>query len=265
MIVNLITIRSFNFSSSSMARPLLTNRVAVIASLAIAVFTCSAYWIYQKIAQRRLATRELQLDTEQRTIEAAGRYFPVKGQFDPSYLDFSHKRLEREWHALEPLLRSERGWDNPILITKFSALMEQAREEIDLIFHQVDELTEDHPEKAATMARMLADQGTTYNFCYKYFRCSLTQFYHLARGRVHIQNNRYRLPQTVTEEAKASFYTPGTPQYRWREIYNQFCAKLDHYQMKEAMRRKDGRFVNWAEPDLVPTAPFLPFPDTTPT
>lgn len=267
MIVNLTNASSFSSSFSSIANSILTNRlVIVITSIAVSLFTLySTYWIYQRSVQRRLEARELTLDAEQKAIEAAGRYFPIKGEFDPSYLEFSHQRIGREWQTLMPLLSSEAAWDNPTIIAKFSALMERAKEEIDLIFHQADELTDNAPQKAATMARLLADQGTTYNFCHKYFRCSVTQFYHLARGRVHINKNRYQRPEFITEEVKAPFYTAGTPQYRWREIYNQFCTKLDFYQMKEAMRRKDERFVNWAVPDLVPTAPFLPFPDTIPT
>lgn len=267
MIVNLTATSSFNSSLSTIVSSIKTNRlVAVITAIAASLFTLySAYWLYQRSIQRRLEARELARDTEQKTIEATGRYFPVKGQFDPSYLEFSHERIEREWNALMPLLKNEEAWDNPLTIAKFSALMEKAKEEIDLIFHQVDELTEDHPQKAIIMAKLLADQSSDHNFCHKYFRRSITQFYHLARGRVYIQNNRYRYPPLITEEAKASFYTAGTPQYRWRELYNQFCAKLDDYQMKEAMRRKDGRFVNWAEADLEPTTPFLPFPDTIPT
>ncbi len=267
MIVNLTAASSFSSSLSTIVSSITTNRlVTFITAIAASIFTLySVYRLYQRTAQRRLEARELALDTEQKTIEAAGRYFPVKGQFDPRYLDFSHQRIVREWNALMPALNNEGAWDNPLIIAKFSALMEKAKEEIDLIFHQVDELTENHPQKAAKMARLLADQDPSYNFCHHYFRQSITQFYHLARGRVHIQNNRYRLPQFITEEAKASFYTAGTPQYRWRELYNQFCAKLNDYQMKEAMSREDGRFVNWAEPDLESTAPFLAFPDTIPT
>lgn len=239
--------------------------ILVISTLATAILSVFFFYkIQQPLSQWRWNKVEREDEAAQKTREAAGRYFPIKGQFDPDYLNRFHQRLQERWMNLMSSLRNKESWKDPAFIKQFSALMEKANEEINLIFHQVDELTEGVSNKAERMARILASQGE-YNFCYKYFRYSVTQFYHLARNYTFINRNRYVCPNEISDTEKTVFFTPGTPQYRWREIYLNFCQKLDQYEMKEEMRRIDQRFVHWAEPDLDWRQPFPAFPDTTPT
>ncbi|WP_068466748.1 hypothetical protein [Candidatus Protochlamydia phocaeensis] len=248
--------------------------IAVISAVAagiIALFSFyKLYSLYKHYVLWPQRIRKLNEEgiAEKRVREAAGRYFPIKGVFDSDPLERSHDRLVCMWNTFHSRLTHKEAWKDPVLITQFTHLMERAGDEIDLIFHQLDELTENEPDKPAKMANILTFQAyarTDYNFCYKYFRCSVTQLYHLARGYVYFNGNYYQGTRNITDAEKAPFYTPGTPQNRWREIYNRFCEKIDLYHMRGTLQEQDERFLNWANPDLRMEDPFSPFPDTTPT
>lgn len=267
---SLFALPSFFYKQLSNREKLIAAVSAVAAGI-IALFSLyKLYPLYNHYVlwPRRIRALSEEGLIEKRVREAAGRYFPVKGVFDSAPLERSHGRLLGMWNTFHSRLTSKEAWKDPVLIEQFTYLMERAGDEIDLIFHQLDELTENETDKPAKMANILTFQAyarSDYNFCYKYFRCSVTQLYHLARGYVYFHGNYYRMPRTLTDAEKALFYTPGTPQNRWREIYNQFCGKIDSYQMRDALQRQDQRFINWAEPDLRMEDPFVPFPDTTPT
>lgn len=186
-------------------------------------------------------------------------------------LEVSHARLEKLAADIKNRMTDKKVWSDPMFVEQVSAFMEAAYDEMELYYSHLEKKAGgDRDKMAATMQGAYDDEETadSADYTFTYFYDSLTEMYHLARSYASItaspdQRGRkvfHFSPLTAFEEEP--FFEPGTFQYRWRELYNSFCQKLDEYDLKD--RLGDGRFANWSQPDDC-SVDFYGFPDTRPT
>lgn len=170
-------------------------------------------------------------------------------------LEVSHARLEKMSDAIKNKMASKEAWSNPAFIEEVSTFMEAGFEEIELFYSQLEE------RHGGDRDKMADEIKNTSIYTFNYFYDSLTEMYHLARSYTTIAGNAYHF-SSLTDEDQEPFFDESTPQYRWRELYNSFCQKLDDYDLRA--RLKNGRFVNWSIPDDCFVDEYG-FPDTRPT
>jgi hypothetical protein len=177
-------------------------------------------------------------------------------------MEKSHTKLEKMAESIRNEMTSKDVWSSPPFIEKVSQFLAAALEEIDLIYSTLEK---NHNNDADIMAKALIQQvesdldDVVYSF--PYFYDSLTEMYHLARSCAYIESNHYRFP-SLEKEDQDPFFNPDNEKSRWREIYNNFCNKLDEHNLRNKLR--DGRFANWSVSDTGFVKTYG-FPDTRPT
>ena len=191
--------------------------------------------------------------------------FPLDGAIS---LEVSHARLVKKSDAIKNKMVSKETWSKPEFIEEVSAFMEAAFAEIELFYALLEER---HGGDRDKMAKAMIRQSLSYPddgeindttiYAFNYFYDSLTEMYHLARSYSSIAGNAYHF-SSLTDEDQEPFFDENTPQYRWRELYNSFCQKLDDYGLRTHL--KDSRFENWSVLDDCFVDDYG-FPDTRPT
>ncbi|MFI5344707.1 MAG: hypothetical protein ACHQUC_10880, partial [Chlamydiales bacterium] len=182
-------------------------------------------------------------------------------------------------------------WKDAEFIQEFSVCMENGYKEMILYYQQLKERHHNDPDKmttamvlrfiqAAPRCNLTAEQAEALNkedptnYCSKYFFDSITDMYHLARGCCYCEDAKVvekgkqpesvkRYTQQLSHEDQAPYFTTGTPQYRWRMLYNDFCEMIDRHGLREHLGYKDQRFLHWSVPDTN-FVEFYSSPDTTP-
>jgi hypothetical protein len=193
---------------------------------------------------------------------------PWLREFDRSWfrnsdaLEKSHQTLAKMSQEIKQKMYSDTIWDDPIFIQEISLFMELAYAEVELFYRElINAANGDTKKMVELMGHQQRKKGEP-NYCYYYFRNSLTEMYHLARCRVSF--NQEGIPQIswLSLNDVVPYFQPGTPQFHWRELYNQFCQKLNDHQLRFALT--DERFSQWAQPDLNQLDDFN-FPKVQPT
>lgn len=173
-------------------------------------------------------------------------------------------------------------WQNPEFVQDFSNAMENAYRYSEIYFRQLSQ--ECNADPRAMVDRMILQPqndtvGNRQNFCHTFFYLPL--LYTQARGCVsHIttqERERYgmeddepsflRPAPSLSEAQQAPYFQPGTPQYRWRELHNAFCDKLDALKLRpllNGIQNGDKRFSRWAQHDVKMVRKYGP-KDTLPT
>jgi hypothetical protein len=188
-------------------------------------------------------------------------------------LAISHVQLEKMIKSIKEQMISKNIWENRAFIKEVSKFMEAAYEEVENIFI---ELTDRYGTDAKIIAQVMANQSSDdaleedrVVYSYIYFYDSLTHIYHLARSNAHFKEHPQGRTEIVFSPLKDQdqdpYFNSDAPQYRWRMLYNDFCNKLDEIDgLRKALEKRDGRFVNWAQPDEKRVASYG-YPDTRPT
>lgn len=193
-------------------------------------------------------------------------------------LNLSHARLDKMATSLKDRMTSKEVWTNPAFIAEVSSFMEAAYQEIEMFYEHLEErYDKDSSQIARAMAQdQLCDvdgkeDKTGQFYFYFYFYNSLTEIYHLARSCTYLENHAIQKGakivhfSSLTDEDQVPYFTPDTPQYHWRMLYNQFCNKLDEIDgLREKLTKEDARFINWSKPDDEIVNEYL-FPHTRPT
>lgn len=196
--------------------------------------------------------------------------FPLDGEIS---LDVSHARLDKMATAIKNQMHSQRVWKDPDFISQVTSFMEAAYQEMEMFFEEIEERCDGD---SAKMAKAMAQQSLHENdlnsmYFPFYFYSSLTEMYHFARSCAYLEDSplgggrkRIQFP-SLTDEDQAPYFISGTPQYHWRELYNNFCNKLKEIEgLWDQLKREDQRFINWAQPDEELVEEYG-FPDTRPT
>ena len=102
-----------------------------------------------------------------------------------------------------------------------------------------------------TKAKALATQDS-YQYRTYYF---VTVAYHYFRS------NGMRNPDPAHA---ALFYSPGTKQNEWNQLYNDFCDRVRMHVIEADLQRADNRLYTWTAKDTGPNT-FYYEPDTLPT
>lgn len=190
-------------------------------------------------------------------------------------LDVADGQAWMKFALMTRKLTSKEIWKDPAFIQEVSEFMEEAYNVMVIYFNQLETR---HNGNRDEMAQVMVRQPQSYlgvsgdklpecikrdttDYCHRYFQGSLTDIYHLARGCQYLVDNpcvegemMMRCWSLDTED-QTPYFTTGTPQYRWRMLYNDFCQMLDRYGLREKLngsdntRGLDQRFGNWAKPD----------------
>lgn len=171
----------------------------------------------------------------------------------------SHKKMDDKASKLLMKMSKREIWQDPSFIIDVNMFMKDAYKEVKIYYSQLSMEANGDPKR---MAELMVDQGHYY--CRSYFRSSVIEMYHLARGCVHYAKRgedeiaRY-LP--LSYENQKPYFTPGTLQWEWRMLYNKVCKKIDDYGLRIYLDlpKEDGgdeRFGSSAVPDFafVPSA-----------
>lgn len=196
--------------------------------------------------------------------------FPVE---EGIFLDVSHARLDKMATVIKDQMCSKSMWKNRDFISQVTSFMEAAYQEIEMFFEEIEERYEGDP---ARMARAMAQEGPNDKDPYSlyfpfYFYGSLTEMYHYARSCAYLEDSLFgggrkkiNFPSLIDED-QDPYFTSGTPQFHWRQLYNDFCDKLNEIDgLCDHLKKEDERFINWAQPDKGPVKEYG-FPDTRPT
>jgi len=190
----------------------------------------------------------------------------------------------------EPVLArigsEESIWQDEGFIQEYSQVLEEYFTFMQLYFKDLEE--ESHHDVQAMRDRMIvqpqnrASRGFDINgqdYSYSFFPFS--SLYHFARScAIRYDRAEYasqmgigddeemplREKFELTEADQEPYFNPTKPQYRWRQLYNAFCAKVDENGLRSLLESRDGdtRFSNWSRPDLVMVKNYYN-PDTMPT
>lgn len=171
-------------------------------------------------------------------------------------LEVSHARLNKSAFAIKNRMTTKDIWKDPDFISKVDDFMEAAYQEMNLFFQELEDRYEKDPAKMAhAMAQGAAENESMYLTFY--FYSSLTDMYHLARSHAHLEhhglsnNKRIVRHSALDDTDQLLYYTLTTPQFHWRQLYNDFCDKLHQTEgLFDHLAKEDERFINWAEPDL---------------
>ncbi|MBS0616107.1 MAG: hypothetical protein JSR58_06110 [Verrucomicrobia bacterium] len=174
-------------------------------------------------------------------------------------------------------------WNNEQIINDFSQAMEKGYQFMDLYFKKLAQECEKNPNE---MKRRMIEQSQNFppdkqnqqeyariffmfplyykmarGWSYKYYTPGIFLNAEAARNYVVDPSKlEIRCARELTQEQNRPYFNPTKPQYRWRELYNAFCDKLDAYGLREA---RDTRFDNYSRHDTKKvTSVWL---DTTPT
>lgn len=175
------------------------------------------------------------------------------------------KPLMQQWRSIYLTLFSKHLWKKSDFVAKVDAYMINAEKVMGIYFEELQK--EGNVE--AMVAKMLdqnAFQENKTDFCYSYFDI-LFHIYHIARGCVYLDNLGHIHYPDLKEEEIAPYFTAGTPQERWRNVYNVFCSKVVDLGIKDELEKdpKIGQiYLNWAQQDLDQKAPFKANPDVLP-
>lgn len=189
------------------------------------------------------------------------------------------------WNHAQPILdqiqEKEDIWKDKTFIRDFSEVMENGYRFMELYFQELHQKCGDDVD-AIKREMILQPQNRStpgQDYCHTFF--GFTSLYHQARScATRLDRKEWgermgigldeamplREKNLLTPEDQEPYFNPTQPQYRWRQLYNAFCALVD----KDGLRSKleeiagDKRFSKWSRPDTY-TVPHYYFPDTTPT
>ncbi len=170
-------------------------------------------------------------------------------------------------------------WKDAQFIADFSELMEQNYRYMDLYFKTLAAECKNDPV-AMTERMIVQPQNRTgkekskLDYSYTFFGFSTR--YHLARGCACQVVPKYSIDpdeplpldyaESLTPEQQEPYFNPTKPQYRWRELYNTFCDKVDAYGLRVHLEagRGDQRFSSWSRHDTKKVKAYYE-PDSLPT
>lgn len=125
--------------------------------------------------------------------------------------------------------------------------------------------TSDEASFIDALTRQDSYQYRTYFYC--------TQMYHSLRGGIAWSAPPWNdqkpaglyLPKDPVDSTHfQDYYTQGTLQNSWNQLYNEFCDHVEMYVPLEALKKGDKRFFTWIKKDTGPQS-FKAVPDTLPT
>lgn len=153
-------------------------------------------------------------------------------QSHQTFLDLSDR-----WIAFISKLKSADCWENPAVRLECSQFIEDAYKEMYLLFQHAAKVANRDPERMAHIMFELTPVGD--NNSRGFFYRSITSMYFSARLSLYYfkkeDNGRYTkvYPDLnsglVSWSQSKSFFTPSTPEYRWRRLYNSACDLIDAY------------------------------------
>lgn len=157
--------------------------------------------------------------------------------------------------AFEEALKKHQDnpWEQEEVLQAADALMKTAYTISCLTLEDLKPFTE---QNKRTYAEALTVQDS---YQYRtFFYC--TQVYHWIRGEA-VWNDKgeyldhptrsviNRFPIFTTKAFAQTFYTDGTMQNSWNQLYNDFCDRVRSYVKEEDLRRADSRHVKWTQKD----------------
>lgn len=199
--------------------------------------------------------------------------------------EFSQSFNTKREAVLDRIDTDKAIWQDPTFIQDISLVMEEGYKYMDVYFRQIRE-EGGHAVNEIKDLMLLQSRGresgsTDQNYAFIFF--AFSTFYHLARccvTRLHESERQGRCryipleqkmplrPQnTLTNRDEEPYFNPTKPQYRWRELYNAFCTKIDDINGLRSLLEQSGsgrRYSNWSHPDLQKN-PLFYYPDTIPT
>ena len=88
------------------------------------------------------------------------------------------------------------------------------------------------------------DDGPRYIHCF--FRQSFVNVYHLARGLNALISRFYFVPE-ISREDETPYFSFGTPQFHWRQMYNTLRVCMERFGLNELYEG----YEEWTKPDLM--------------
>lgn len=180
-------------------------------------------------------------------------------------LDQFHRGVAQQRIALLNRIGSDRAiWQDPQFIQEFSALMENAYRYSEIYFRQLYQECSGDPQTMVDRMLLKPESGRLGNRQDYYNTFSyLPTLYYFARGcitradeskrEVLGLNPNERMPMKaavfVSEIEQRPYFDPSAPQYRWRELHNAFCAKLDQLNLRPLLNARH-ELSQLAERDL---------------
>lgn len=134
-------------------------------------------------------------------------------------------------------------WKNKELIELVDQFLSIAIVEAFYIFRDSYEKSGRNAREMKKLLHNQLDDGPHYIHCF--FHRSFVNVYHYARGMCTLVPRFYFNP-ALKRDDEEPFFTPGTPQYRWRQMYNSLQVVMDMY----GLTHMHANYINWTEPDL---------------
>jgi hypothetical protein len=235
--------------------------IVTIAAIAEWCLRCQFPYLRSELVD----AAETQIYTQ---ADQATPFTPPTYVLPPSFsINQSHAALRRRWYDFCSRITSSDKWQDPAIRREFGEILADAHQEMHLLFQHAARAAGNEPQR---MAQLMEDQHVWSdpdgeNYCRAFFYSSIGPMFYAVRMAEYYQRDGDRLfpardfyPQMETQlkwENAKPFFTPGTPEYRWRRLYNDACGLIDRYPgLKEALRRADSRFVFNAFPHHTPSA-----------
>lgn len=171
----------------------------------------------------------------------------------------SHDALSERWINFIGKLQSKENWKDMTIRAECGQLIEDAYVDMVLLLKHAAKTAKDNPAEMANLMFDLNRVGD--NYCLFFFYNSIGRMYFAAKLSLSFKKNQrngfdYIMPGSnqLTWKESGPFFTQGTPEYRWRRLYNAACALIDQYPgLREALDKKDHRFSTCAKPDYTPS------------
>lgn len=186
---------------------------------------------------------------------------------DRIYHDFEPNRsrdhLEKLYLQIEEKIQLPVSSTGDIDITKYRDIWE-SEELIDLVdqflsaailetFYILKDSYEKSGQNPLEMNALLHDKSEKGpQYIHRFFSQSFVVVYHLARNMSTLVPG-YRYNPVITRKDEEPFFSPGTPQFCWRQMYNSLQITLEMFGLTEMHKN----YINWTEPDLCYKVPEL--------
>ncbi len=188
--------------------------------------------------------------------------YELTTEFSPNQ---SHAALHAKWSALISCVTSPDRWKDAAVRTEFGQILEEAYKEMNLVFQHAAKAAGNDPAKMAKLmsAQYIYTNRGPENYCRAFFYGSIGGMYYAVRTSLWFEKNENdfrwvfdgrEIDRSLSSKNTKPFFTPGTPEYRWRRLYNDACGFIDRYPgLREALQTEDDRFLKCAIPDFSPS------------
>jgi hypothetical protein len=240
----------------------------IVGTIAAVVAMVEWYFSGTLPSLRSALTEEAEVAPVYTKADAADPFvaptYELRADFSPNK---SHEALHGRWFAFISKLTSADSWKDPAIRSEFGEILEEAYKEMNLIFQHAAKAAGNDPARMAELmiAQHVYSDRDGENYCRAFFYGSIGPIFNAVRTRKYfekadggglsqVRNWDHHRDALSWKNAKA-FFTSGTPEYRWRRLYNDACALMDRYPgLREALKKGDDRFLKCAIPDFSPSS-----------